>query len=66
MSFDEPTVQLVRGIAPLAAFALGLALERSVPHASLRPAWRANLGLWLVDSVLMAFVCGACGFAVAI
>ena len=66
MTLDEPIVQLVRGLAPLAAFALGLALEHRMPHAPLRPAWRANLGLWLIDAVLLAVVCGACGFAVAV
>jgi sterol desaturase/sphingolipid hydroxylase (fatty acid hydroxylase superfamily) len=62
---SESAVQLVRGLAPLAAFALGLALERIAPHAALRPEWRANLGLWSVDAVLSAVVCGACGFAIA-
>jgi sterol desaturase/sphingolipid hydroxylase (fatty acid hydroxylase superfamily) len=61
----EASVQLLRGVAPLAAFGLGLALERLVPHAAQRPAWRANLGLWLLDALLMAAVCGACGWAVA-
>jgi len=65
VTFGEPESQLARGLAPLGAFALGLALERLVPHAALRPAWRANLGLWLIDALLMAVVCGTCGFAVA-
>ncbi len=65
MTLGEPHAQLVRGLAPLGAFLLGLALERLVPHAELRPAWRANLGLWIVDASIMAIVCGACGFAVA-
>jgi sterol desaturase/sphingolipid hydroxylase (fatty acid hydroxylase superfamily) len=65
MSFDEPTAQLVRALAPLGAFVFGLAFERLAPHTSLRPAWTANLGLWLIDAVLMAVVCGACGFAIA-
>lgn len=66
MTFNEPGIQLVRGLAPLAAFALGLALERLSPHAALRPAWRANLGLWLIGVALMAIVCGACGFEAAL
>ncbi len=65
MEFSEASVQLWRGLAPLAAFALGLALERAVPHVALRPAWRANLGLWGIDAVLLAAVCGACGWTVA-
>jgi len=61
----ETGVQLVRGLAPLGAFALGLALERLAPHAALRPAWRTNLGLWALDAVVMTVVCGTCGWAVA-
>jgi sterol desaturase/sphingolipid hydroxylase (fatty acid hydroxylase superfamily) len=65
VTLGEPEAQLVRGAAPLAALALGLALERLRPHAPLRPAWRANLGLWLATAALVGVVCGACGFAVA-
>ena len=65
MTLGEAEVQLARGLAPLAAFALGLVLERIAPHAALRPAWRANLGLWLLGAILMAAVCGACGWTVA-
>lgn len=62
---SESVAQILRGLVPLAAFALGLALERMAPHAALRPEWRANLGLWLVDALLMALVCGACGWVIA-
>jgi len=65
VTLDETAVQLARGLAPLGALALGLALERIAPHAALRPAWRANLGLWLLDALLMTAVCGACGWTVA-
>lgn len=65
MTLGEAEVQLVRGLVPLAAFALGLFLEGIAPHAALRPAWRANLGLGLLNAVLMAAVCGACGWKVA-
>jgi len=65
MRLSESTVQLARSLAPLGAFALGLALERIAPHAALRPAWRANLGLWLLDALLMTVVCGACAWTLA-
>ena len=65
MTFGEPEAQLLRGLAPLGAFVLGLLLERLLPHARLHPAWRSNLGLWLVGASIMAVVCGACGFAAA-
>ncbi|RIL08020.1 MAG: fatty acid hydroxylase [Proteobacteria bacterium] len=61
----ETTYQLVRILCLAAAIAIGLAMERWRPHARLRPAWRTNLGLWAVDSVAMATVCGACGWIVA-
>jgi sterol desaturase/sphingolipid hydroxylase (fatty acid hydroxylase superfamily) len=65
VALDESAYQLARGAAPLAALGLGLALERLAPHAALRPAWRANLGLWLASTLLAAAACGGCGFAVA-
>jgi sterol desaturase/sphingolipid hydroxylase (fatty acid hydroxylase superfamily) len=61
----EAAYQIARGVALGAAVVLGLALERWRPHERLRPAWGTNLGLWAVDAVLMAIVCGACGFFVA-
>lgn len=65
MTLDEPTIQILRGLAPLAAFGIGLALERFVPHAALKPAWRVNLGLFAIGAILTTLVCGACGFAIA-
>jgi sterol desaturase/sphingolipid hydroxylase (fatty acid hydroxylase superfamily) len=65
VTLGEPQAQVLRALAPLSALALGLALEWLVPHAVLRPAWRANLGLWVIGGALMALVCGTCGFAVA-
>jgi sterol desaturase/sphingolipid hydroxylase (fatty acid hydroxylase superfamily) len=61
----ETTYQLARGVGLAAALVLGLALERWRPHARLRPAWGTNVGLWAVDSVVTAVVCGACGWVVA-
>ncbi len=61
----ETTYQLVRSLGLAATLMAGLALERWRPHAHLRPAWRTNLGLWAIDSLLMATVCGACGWVVA-
>jgi sterol desaturase/sphingolipid hydroxylase (fatty acid hydroxylase superfamily) len=48
-----------------AALALGLVLERLAPHAPLRPAWLANLGLWAVGIGLRAFVFGAAQWSLA-
>jgi sterol desaturase/sphingolipid hydroxylase (fatty acid hydroxylase superfamily) len=64
--WGETSYQLARGVALAAAVVLGLALERWRPHERLRPAWRTNLGLWAVDSLVTALVCGACGWVVAV
>jgi sterol desaturase/sphingolipid hydroxylase (fatty acid hydroxylase superfamily) len=56
---------IVRGLGPLVAFALALALEQWRPHERLRPAWRTNLGLFAVGSLVTVAVCGTCGWAVA-
>lgn len=61
----ETTYQLGRSLGLAAALMVGLVLERWRPHTPLRPAWRTNLGLWTIDSLLMATVCGACGWIVA-
>jgi sterol desaturase/sphingolipid hydroxylase (fatty acid hydroxylase superfamily) len=61
----EAFYQLARGVGLAAAVVLGLALERWRPHGRLRPAWGTNLGLWAVDTLVMAVVCGACGWVVA-
>jgi len=61
----EHFYQLVRGGGLAAAIVLGLALERWRPHQRLRPAWGTNLGLWAIDSLVTAAVCGACGWLVA-
>jgi len=61
----ETTYQLTRGVGLAAALVLVLMLERWKPHARLRPAWGTNLGLWFVGALVMAGVCGACGWVVA-
>lgn len=62
---NEQALDLLRNGGLAVALGLAFALERLAPHARLARPWRANLGLWLLDSVLMRLVCGACGFAVA-
>ncbi|MGH7287428.1 MAG: sterol desaturase family protein [Myxococcota bacterium] len=61
----ETSYQLARGVGLAAAVVLGLALERWRPHERLRPAWGTNLGLWAIDTLVTAVICGACGWVVA-
>lgn len=61
----ESFSQLARGAVLALAFLAALALERWRPHARLRPEWGANLGLLVIDTVVMTAVCGACGVLVA-
>ena len=63
--FGEAGYQTARALASCVVIALALALERWRPHALLRPAWRTNLALWAIDSILMGTLCGACGWIVA-
>jgi sterol desaturase/sphingolipid hydroxylase (fatty acid hydroxylase superfamily) len=62
---EEFVYQTARLLSAGVAIVLAVALERSRPHALLRPAWRTNLGLWAIDSLVIATVCGACGWLVA-
>ena len=62
---NETTYQLVRDVVLAAALVVGLSLERWRPHARLRPAWRTTVGLWAIDGVTTAVVCGACGWVIA-
>jgi len=62
---EEAVYQAARALTAGLALALAFALERWRPHATLRPAWRTNLGLWAIDSLVMATVCGACGWIVS-
>jgi sterol desaturase/sphingolipid hydroxylase (fatty acid hydroxylase superfamily) len=62
---DEEVFQLVRAGVFVAALALVVILERSVPHARLRPAWRTNLALWASSAGLVGLLCGACACTVA-
>lgn len=62
---DESFYQTARIAALGAAVAVGLAWERMYPHTRLRPAWGTNVGLWVVDTLLLVVVCGACGWIVA-
>jgi sterol desaturase/sphingolipid hydroxylase (fatty acid hydroxylase superfamily) len=61
----ETSYQLARGVSLAAAVVLGLALERWRPHERLHPAWRTNLGIWAVGTLVTTVVCGACGWVVA-
>jgi sterol desaturase/sphingolipid hydroxylase (fatty acid hydroxylase superfamily) len=64
-AWGEASHALARGMGPVVALALGLALERWRPHERLRPAWGTNLGLFVAGSLATAAVCGACGWTVA-
>ena len=61
----EAAFEFTRAVALAATLLLALALERWRPHERLRPAWGTNLGLWVVDILVVAVVCGACGWVVA-
>jgi sterol desaturase/sphingolipid hydroxylase (fatty acid hydroxylase superfamily) len=61
----ESTYQFVRSAGLGLALLVLLALEHWRPHERLKPAWTTNFGLWAIDALVMALVCGACGFTLA-
>jgi sterol desaturase/sphingolipid hydroxylase (fatty acid hydroxylase superfamily) len=64
--FDaDGSAPLLRGLSLAIVLGLGLALELWRPHARLRPAWTANLGVFAAGTLVTSLVCGGCGFFVA-
>jgi len=62
---DEQSFQIARGLVFAVVLGLGVVLERTIRHAALRPAWRTNLGLWIMDAAVVGTVCGGCACTVA-
>ena len=61
----EAELQIARAVAFIAAVGLALVLQRVAPHAPLSGSWRVNGSLWLLDTIVVGAVCGACGFSAA-
>jgi sterol desaturase/sphingolipid hydroxylase (fatty acid hydroxylase superfamily) len=62
----EAFYSFARGAGLAFTLLLALGLERWRPHErGLRPAWGTNGGLWAIDALVMALLCGACGWTVA-
>jgi sterol desaturase/sphingolipid hydroxylase (fatty acid hydroxylase superfamily) len=59
------TPELAVSLSVAAGLALGLLGERIAPHESLRPAWLANGGVWLVAVALRAAVYGGAEWSVS-
>jgi sterol desaturase/sphingolipid hydroxylase (fatty acid hydroxylase superfamily) len=62
---SETNLEVVRGAAFVAAVLAASLLQRLAPHARLRGSWRVNVGLWLIDAIVVGAVCGACSFTAA-
>ena len=62
---SDAEFQFFRAVAFVLAVGLATTLQRWRPHAKSRSSVRANLGLWVVNAVVMGSVCGACACAVA-
>jgi sterol desaturase/sphingolipid hydroxylase (fatty acid hydroxylase superfamily) len=63
---SEQQFQIFRFAGFLLALVTAIALQRLLPHARLKGAWRANGALWLTNGVVMGVVCGACACSVAL
>lgn len=61
----EAAFEFTRATALAATLLVALAVERLRPHERLRPAWSTNLGLWVVDTLVVAVACSACSWVVA-
>jgi sterol desaturase/sphingolipid hydroxylase (fatty acid hydroxylase superfamily) len=56
----EGQFQVLRAASFVTALGLALVLQRVRPHANRSGSTRTNLGLWAVDGLVTAAVCGAC------
>jgi sterol desaturase/sphingolipid hydroxylase (fatty acid hydroxylase superfamily) len=61
----EARLQALRAAGFVTAALVAVLVQRLAPHARLRGNWRVNGGLWLVDTVVVGAVCGACGLTAA-
>jgi sterol desaturase/sphingolipid hydroxylase (fatty acid hydroxylase superfamily) len=62
---SEAQFQLLRAVAFAVAVALAVLLQRVSPWAGSRGGLRPNLGLWVVNGVVVGALCGACACTVA-
>lgn len=61
----ESGFTVVRSVGFLLAVAIAVSLQRITPQARLQGSWRTNLGLWVINAVVLGVVCGACAYTVA-
>jgi hypothetical protein len=65
----EPESRAVAGLSSTDEGESGSAKTRAksvrTNNGNRHPAWGTNLGLWAVDTLVTAVVCGACGWVVA-
>jgi sterol desaturase/sphingolipid hydroxylase (fatty acid hydroxylase superfamily) len=65
LAVSEHAFNVVRSVGFLLAVVIAFALQRLAPHARLKGSWRTNLGLWLINLLVLSTVCGACAYTVA-
>ena len=58
--------QIVKAVGFIAALSLAVAIQHVSPHRALAGSWRANMGLWAVNAVILGLVCGGCACAVSL
>ncbi|MFT4570977.1 MAG: sterol desaturase/sphingolipid hydroxylase (fatty acid hydroxylase superfamily) [Hyphomicrobiaceae bacterium] len=71
---SETEFQILRGLGFAFAVALAVVLQRLAPHSSIRrnwagnwgSSWRVNIGLWALNGIVIASVCGACACTVSL
>lgn len=64
-ALDEQDFQFWRSLCIASAAGSAFFWQHRARHSGYREDWRVNVGLWLSNAVVMAVICGACGFKLA-
>jgi sterol desaturase/sphingolipid hydroxylase (fatty acid hydroxylase superfamily) len=61
----ETEFQIIKSVGFVLAFALAVVVQRWSPHRELAGSWRANSGLWVLNTAVLGAACAGCACTVS-